>query len=402
MLNLPATGVGQNSTSYFSLPLTSDPSYTGFVAAVTADNKGSYSIISVAVDANNPAPWTAGSLATAAAPYFVKILSGQEIGRIMKVTANTTSSLTLDVTDNSSQTVGLTTSGFSVTPGAVGVGDTFEIFSADTLGSVFGENTTQAATWTGTTMTVTLSAANPAIMVGATVTGTGIATGTTVTAISGTSLTLSAATTTSESGVTLTFSGLLLNGSSSLFTADTVSIYNPALFRWQTYFFNTASGVGYWELSGTTTNANNTILYPYGALTITRRPNEAATAIAVTGRVAEVPIITKTTGNNAIVYGSTDYPADLTLSQLQLGANWNKGSSVFTADTISIWDAALLRFDTYYQLSDSTWRKSGNSSTDQSSFVIPTGSAIGLLKRGTVSGAASFLPTVSTLPYSLN
>ena len=329
-LNLAATGSGQNLTSYFSLPLTADPVYTGVVSAISASTTND-DTISVA---DSPAPWTSGALATAAAPYFVKFLSGNETGRVILVTANTTNSVTLDITDHSSQTTPLNATNFNVQ-----VGDAFEISPADTLGSVFGNNTTQ----------------NP----------------------------------------------LLLNGSSSLFTADTVSLYNPALFRWQAYYFNTTAG--YWELSGTTTNANNTILYPYGALTITRRPNEAATAIAVTGRVAEVPIITKTTGSNAIVYGSTDYPADLTLSQLQLGPNWSKSSSVFTADTISIWDAALFRFDTYYQLStDSTWRKSGNSSTDQSSFVIPTGSAIGILKRGTVSGQASFVPTVSTLPYSLN
>ncbi|HEV3272921.1 MAG TPA: TIGR02597 family protein [Candidatus Methylacidiphilales bacterium] len=310
------------TTNYLSLPLTNNVTYTSSVSAVTGNT------ISVA---DTPAPFTT-SLTAPGSPYFVKFLSGSETGRVMLITANTDDSLTLDTTDNSNQTVSLTTSGFSVA-----VGDTFEIFPGDTLASMFGTNTTQ----------------NP----------------------------------------------LLLHGSTSTLTADTVSIYVPALFHWQSYYFNTTSGC--WEMGHSSANANNTILYPYGTLAVNRRLNETtATTLVLTGRVAEVPILTKTTGSNSVVYGSTGYPADTTLSQFQLGPSWVTGTSVLTADTVSIWDSALDRFNTYYQEPDSTWRSSTDATTDQSNLVISGGNSVAFMQRAAVSGAPSFL--TSSLPYSLN
>jgi uncharacterized protein (TIGR02597 family) len=309
------------STSYLSLPLTSEPSYAGAVASVTA---GRMTV------GDSPAPWAPSALA-GAAPYFVKFLTGAEKGRVMLITANTSDSVTLDTSDNSSQIVDLTTSGFSVQ-----AGDTFEIFPGNTLASVFGSNSTS----------------NP----------------------------------------------LLLRGAPDLLTADSVSVYSPSLLRWQAYFFNTTSGC--WQANGSSANANSTVLYPYGALTITRRIGEASASLVLTGRVAEVPILTKTTGSNAIVYSSTGYPVDMNLSQIQLGSSWITGTNGITADTVSIWTAALGQFGAFYQESDSTWRDSYSNVTDESSYVIPAGSVVSVLQRGSVSGANSFLP--SALPYSLD
>jgi len=121
--------IQNGSTSYLSLPLTNDTVYTGAVTAVTDSS------ISVG---DLPAPFTT-SLAAPGLPYFVKFLSGSEMGRVLLVTANTTSSLTLDTTDHTSGSpVFLTTPAF-----AVEVGDTFEIFPGDTLASVFGAASAQ-------------------------------------------------------------------------------------------------------------------------------------------------------------------------------------------------------------------------------------------------------------------
>jgi len=312
--------IPQDVTTYLSFPLTSNLTYTGVVSGVTSTT------ITVA---DSPAPWNAGALATASAPYFVKFLTGSEVGRIMLVTANTANSLTLDVTDHSLQTVYLTASGFSVAEG-----DTFEIFAGDTLTSIFGNNTAQ----------------NP----------------------------------------------LLLQGSANIFTADTVSIYCPALMHWQVYFFNPSNGC--WQTHSSSVNANNTIIYPYGALAITRRSG-GNTSLVMTGRVSEVSPLIKTIGNNIAIYGSTGYGADMTLSQLQLGSNWSKGTSAMTADTVSVWNQLLNRFDIYYQTLDSTWRKSTDSTTDQSSLVVSAGNAISILQRANVTGEASFFST--PMPYSL-
>jgi hypothetical protein len=311
----------RGATNYLSLPLINNLVYTSSVSAVTANT------ISVG---DTPAPFTT-SLANPSLPYFVKFLSGSEMGRILLITSNTSGSLTLNTTDNSSQTVTLTTSGFSVA-----VGDTFEIFPGDTLASVFGNNTAQ----------------NP----------------------------------------------LFLNGSVNASMADSVSIYNPGQAVWQSYYFNTRSG--YWEMNGSAANTNNTVLYPYEALAVTRQANEATSTLVLTGRVAEVPILTKTTGSSAVVYGSTGYAVNTTLSQFQLGHSWITGTSALSADTISVWDSALNRFDTYYQKPDLTWRQSTNATTNQNNLVVNAGNAIAILQRATVSGAASFLH--SSLPYSLN
>jgi uncharacterized protein (TIGR02597 family) len=308
-------------TTYLSFPLSNNLTYTGAVSAVTSTT--------ISVD-DSPAPWNAGALASAAAPYFVKFLSGNETGRILLITANTSSTLTLDVTDHSPQTVYLTASGFSVS-----AGDTFEIFPADTLASVFGDN----------------SAQNP----------------------------------------------LVFQGSTSVFSADCVSTYNPTLMCWQAYYFNTTAG--YWQLVGATGNANNTILYPFGAVAITRPFGETTTTFALTGRVTEVSPLIKTPGGSTTVFGSTGCASDMTLSQLQLGSNWTKGTSPITADTLSVWNPTLCCFDCYYQTPDSTWHNCSNSTTDQSNFVLAAGTAVSIVQHASVAGENSFLSTA--MPYSL-
>jgi uncharacterized protein (TIGR02597 family) len=124
--SLPATAVGQNTTSYYSVPLSNDPAYTGAVSTVAA------ATITIA-----DSPWTPNQFTTA--PYFVKFLSGLQSGRVIKVVSNTANTLTLDTSDNSAQVVPLNTTNFSVASP-----DTFEVFAGDTLASLFGVNTQQS------------------------------------------------------------------------------------------------------------------------------------------------------------------------------------------------------------------------------------------------------------------
>ena len=318
--SFPATTMG-NQAVYLSLPLSSSPTYTGAVSSLTDTT------ITVA---DSPAPWTANAL-TGATPYYVKFLTGSEAGRVIKVSGNTTNTLTLDTTDASIQTVVLSTSGF-----AVSAGDTFEVFAGDTLASVFGSNSTQ--------------------------------------------------------------SPLVLRPGANALVADTIGLFNPLLMRWQAYYFNSTANC--WEMSGSTANANNVVLPPHCAMTVLRRSNETASSLVLTGRVAEVAPAIKVVGNSNFSYGSTSYACDITLSQLQFGSNWTQSTSALTADTIGVWDTTLARMDTYYQLPDSTWRKAGDTVTDVSSTVLPAGGMVGILKRGSVSGATSFLQ--SSLPYSID
>jgi hypothetical protein len=82
-----------------------------------------------------PGPFSS-NLATPSAPFFVKMLTGNEAGRVMLIDSNTPSLLTVDTTDHATgAAVALTTTGCSIQ-----AGDAFEIFPGDTLASIFGSN----------------------------------------------------------------------------------------------------------------------------------------------------------------------------------------------------------------------------------------------------------------------
>jgi len=308
-------------SSYLSLPLTSNSTYTGAVSAVTTNT--------ISVD-DAPAPFTT-SLSAATAPYFIKFLSGNEAGRVMLVTANTSSKLTVDTTDHiSGAAVALTATGFNVQ-----AGDTFEVFPGDTIASVFGHGTTQ----------------DP----------------------------------------------LLLTGGPGVTTSDTVSLFTTVGAPAVTYYFNTTAG--FWEQYGTSANANNTIIYPYSAFAVARRATHPDTTLVLEGRVTQVAAATKIVSKGT-VYTSSHYATNIKLSQLQFGSNWQTGTSVLTADTISVWNTTTGRFDTFFQKADSTWRKYGDMVTDQSNYEIAAGTVTTIAKRQTVTGGDSFLQ--SSLPYTLN
>jgi len=315
------------TTTYLSLPLEGAPAYTGAVSATTANS------ITVA---DSPAPWTTGALVTPAQPYFVKFLTGPQTGRIILVTANTTNTLTLDTTDHTTQTTPLLSSpsvAFDVQ-----IGNTFEVFPGETLGTLFGTGTVQ----------------DPLAY---------------------------------------------LVGGASVTAADVVATFTTATAPALSYFFDTTKG--FWRLYPSTANANNTILYPHAALAITRRAGNGDTTFPVMGGVTDVALLIKTLSFTTS-YGSTQYPVDIALSNLQM-SNWTKGTSVTNSDTLFVWNATTTpgHFDSYYQLlSDSTWRKYPDKITDVSSFVITAGTAICINKRGTVSGATSYVQP--TLPYTTN
>ena len=307
-------------TNYLSLPLTKAPLYTGTVSALSTN--------SITVD-DSPLPFTF-DLGSVDSPYFVKFLSGKEEGRVLLVTANTLGTLTVDTTDHvSGAAVALTTTGFDVA-----VGDSFEVFLADTLSSVFGNNTTIP---------------------------------------------------------------LVLTGGANSVVSDTVCLYSASNAPELTYFFNSVSN--HWERVGTGLVSDSAIIYPYSAFTVLRKAAHPDTALVVSGRVTQVMAQTKVVPR-ASIYTSSHFASDITLSQLQFGSNWTMGATAATADTISVWNATLGKFEVFYQKPDLTWRSSANQNTDQSNYVVPAGAVTTIAKKAMVSGAATFLHT--NLPYSLN
>ena len=81
-------------------------------------------------------PFTPSYLCSPSEPYFARVVAGQQADRIMLITSNSGNSITLDATDNSSQTTALGCPGFSLS-----TGDVIEIFKGATLASLFGDGT---------------------------------------------------------------------------------------------------------------------------------------------------------------------------------------------------------------------------------------------------------------------
>jgi uncharacterized protein (TIGR02597 family) len=192
-------------------------------------------------------------------------------------------------------------------------------------------------------------------------------------------------------------SPLLLTGGTSAITSDTVSLFTSVNSPAMSYFYSTVDKC--WELLGTNTDANSTVIYPYSAFAVNRQLTHPDTTLVVSGRVTPVAAQTKLVSHGTILT-STHFATDVKLSQLHFGSNWATGSSIISADTLSVYNTTTRNFDTYYQKPDSTWRKFPDAVTDQSNVAIAAGTVTAIAKRSTVTGGATFLH--STLPYSLN
>jgi uncharacterized protein (TIGR02597 family) len=309
-LSLPATTA--THTNYFTPPLLPAAAYTGAASAVTA---GSLTI--------SRTDWT--GVSWTGKPYYVLLTSGAQAGRVLRITANTEATLTLDTTDESAQTTDLTLTGF-----AVAAGDQFEIIPAYTLATFFGATAAEQVLTSGT----------------------------------------------------------------SAAAADQVSLWNWKLNRYEGYYFNSQTGA--W-LSESGSNANGVVLVPGALVAVTRPAGRPAIGFVQVGRVPRNAPLIKTPGSGFARYGGVRLPVNLALSQLVLGSNWTKGSSAFTADTLSVFNDTTGLWEAYYQRTDGSWRKSG-SATAQDTTVIPSGASVVFLKRAAATGASSF-QTV-TLPYT--
>ncbi|MFA6287184.1 MAG: TIGR02597 family protein [Opitutaceae bacterium] len=313
----PATT--QVTTTYISIPLTNPAVYTLPVASLTA-NTITFS----------GTPFPAGGLAQTGSPFFARIATGAQAGRTILITANTSSTITVDSTDHSSQTTALNTSGWTVA-----AGDRIEVIVGDTLASIFGDG----------------SVNNPLKFVGGT----------------------------------------------SIFTADAVGIYNKITAKFDAYYFNTTNN--YWRVNTSASNLNNIVIYPENSIQISQKSGRSGLALVVIGEVPVSAPLTKITGSAATIYSGTRFPVDVKFSQL-LFNNWTKANSVFTADTLGVYNPTTAKLDVFYQrLDNGQWRKSGDNVTDYTNYVLPAGSAVAIARRSAVSGSSSFVS--APVPYSL-
>ena len=183
--------------------------------------------------------------------------------------------------------------------------------------------TTQAATTVNNSATVTLAAANANILVGMAVTGTGIPAGATVSAVSGTSLTLSAPATAAGTNVTLTFNSFK---SYDLLANATAWNYPAPLAAGTTYTF---SLVGYNALgSGNAATVNYT-----------------ATSTATAPTISSTPVTTSSITVNWVSVVGTSYFVQYSTDK----ANWvTLPMATATATSSTVLIANLLANTSYY------------------------------------------------------
>ncbi len=110
------------ATTAIGFPLQSESVYSGQIISL-----GSSTI------SFSGTPFLGSNLATAASPFYIRIKSGNQQGRVLKVVSNTNDTCTLDITDGTPNSVALDIAGFAVT-----INDTVDVFPADTLASFFG------------------------------------------------------------------------------------------------------------------------------------------------------------------------------------------------------------------------------------------------------------------------
>jgi len=192
----------------------------------------------------------------------------------------------------------------------------------------------------------------------------------------------------------------VVTGGTSSTTADLIQIYNKNTASFTNYFFNTT--VNQWNrVGGGTASANSVILYPEGAVGITRRTGRPAAILDVPGDVPSTPPLTKVTGGNTNVVTSLRYPVDLTLGSLIPTAlnlsGFTPGGSLIAGDVLSIYNSATNKWDTYY-LNGTTWlNKSGANSNN---VLVPAWTSVSICKRNgrPTPGLGSYVYT-ALMPY---
>jgi uncharacterized protein (TIGR02597 family) len=327
--NIAATPAAANSSSYFSAPLINDPTYTGAVSATPTTNT-----ITVG---DQPPPWTTVTLGAAANPYFVKFLSGLQAGRVCQVLSNTASTLTLDITDNTTQSVALNATNYSVA-----TGDTFEIFAGDTLGLMFGLNT----------------GSSPLVLKG------------------GNRLTADSVTifVPDQNQLVSYYFDTAANQWEQI--GSTVNANNIVIRPYAAFIITRRQNEAAtsFVLTGRVAEVEHTVKTLGGN----------AAVYDSTGYPVDIMLSQLQLGTN---WAKATIPAAPAIP------------NSLVADTVSVWDASANQFDVYFECTDSTWRKVNGGNTDQSSFVIPAATTVCFTKRSIVTGSNSFLQPV--LPYSL-
>lgn len=177
-------------------------------------------------------------------------------------------------------------------------------------------------------------------------------------------------------------------------TADNVLIWNGTTFA--TYYNDTTG----WQVGGSFSSQNNTIIYPDEGFFVVHR-NASPITVTFTGIIPSTAERTLIPGSGGDLVAQR-FPTDTTLGSLNLNSltGWVSSDSASTSDNVLLWNGTTSTWDTYYY--DNTgpnWAKGGSFSA-QDSTAIPAGSAF-FIRRKSGSTAGTIYLT-GTLPYTLN
>ncbi|MES2568595.1 MAG: TIGR02597 family protein [Verrucomicrobiota bacterium] len=177
----------------------------------------------------------------------------------------------------------------------------------------------------------------------------------------------------------------LLQANADAALADKVFIWNGTAF--DSFFHNGTN----WRKATTTTNENNTVLYPDEGFFITR---VATTPVNLTlmGTVPSTAEKTDLAGSGSTFIGNR-FPVDIQLVALGLHQtpNWVSGPTAKTSDTVYAWNMAAGIWDVYFY-NGTNWKKSG-SLANQNTTVIPAGTSLFVTRaNGTPVTLAQVLP----------
>jgi uncharacterized protein (TIGR02597 family) len=279
-----------------------------------------------------------GDLVTVQHLARIKGGTAGSIGRFFKITANTATQVTVDT---ASTGYTLVSGAPSTTQVQLVVGDSVEIVTANTFGSLFG-------TTTGTVPFQQGSAAN---------------------------------------------------------AADNVYLWNKQFQNFDVYFFKNDAAPPQWRRSGSGANQNNTVIFPNEGMFILRRGTAPLSltflgTVPSTNERTDYVGPSSSFLNSRFPVDFTFAGATNPLN-LQNLPSWLAGSAANGTDNVYIWNIAFQNWDVYFYKNDAVptqWRRSG-SGANQNNTTIPLGSAMFILRRSTAAGTTSTLTEL--LPYSL-
>ncbi|ATC65421.1 hypothetical protein CMV30_16535 [Nibricoccus aquaticus] len=183
------------------------------------------------------------------------------------------------------------------------------------------------------------------------------------------------------------FNDLVVPGS-SLFTADTVGLWNGT--RWVSYYRSTTQNAWIGQLTGMVAQ-DNVVLPPQGAWVLTRRAGRPAFTLQLTGVVPESKQLLRVKGGaTTMTSGRFPVPQPLSAYAFEGPGAWTSGLTVQQADNVGLWDG--VRWVYYWRTTAGTWLKQDDASaTDYSTLEIAPARAVSVVRRNAAAGPAVFL-----------